>query len=130
QRRNADEDEAGSYELSAAKPHVVVCPSKSPGELGLDGTACTQVGAWLVSSKAKTRLPEWLAEGFGRATALYALGTKYLSADRRRAALFVEKNNRSLDDITKNNLKPEEIPALRASVADYLAYSGLTSKFL
>jgi hypothetical protein len=130
QRRKADEEENGCYHMEGMMPHVVVCPGKAPGDLGPNGTACTQLGAYLVSAKAKTPLPEWLAEGFGRATTLHVWPTSAMTSDRRKAAMFVTKNNRTVNDITSNNLKPEELPVLRASLMDYLAYSGRTAKLL
>jgi hypothetical protein len=131
QRRKVEEDEIGSYDLEAPVPHVAACPSKTAGEQSVEASACTQMGAWLVSYKAKIRLPDWLGEGFGRATMLRAWGSNILAADRRKAAAYVTKNNRTLTDvITGNNLTPQELPALRASVADYLAYSNRTDKFL
>jgi hypothetical protein len=131
QRRKADEDEIGSYDMEGPVPHVTACPSKTLGEQSMEATACTQMGACLVSLKAKTRLPEWLAEGFGRATMLHAWGSNILAADRRKAAAFITRNNRNIGDvITGTGLNTQELPVLRASVADYLAYSNRTDKFL
>jgi hypothetical protein len=97
----------------------------------MEATACTQMGAWLVSFKAKTRVPDWLAEGFGRATMLHAWGANVLASDRRKAAAFLNKNNRPISDlISGTNLSGQELPVLRASLADYLAYSNRTDKFL
>jgi hypothetical protein len=131
QRRKADEDEIGCYEMDGPTPHVVACPSKTVGEQSMEATACTQMGAWLVSSKARTRVPDWLAEGFGRATMLHAWGANVLAADRRKAAAFLKKNERPISDlISGTNLSGQELPVLRASLGDYLAYSNRTDKFL
>jgi hypothetical protein len=130
QRRKADDDEIGSYEMDPPTPHVTACPSKVAGEQSMESTACTQVGAWLISYKAKTRVPEWMGEGFGRATMLHVWGDKILAADRRKAAASINKDKRTLNDIITNNLKAEELPVLRASFMDYLAYSNRTGKFL
>jgi hypothetical protein len=130
QRRRVDDDEIGMYEMDGSAPFVAACPGKNAGEQSMESTACTQMGAWLVSYKGRTRLPDWLAQGFGRATMLHVWGATTLAADRRKAAAFVTKNNRALGDVTSDNLNAEEMPVLRASVVDYLAYSGRTSKFL
>ena len=130
QRRKADEDEFGSIFDDSAFPHVLAATTKAPGNLGIDATASTYMSGYLLQLRAKTKLPDWLTEGFGRATTLYTLGTNYLSADRRKAAAYLTMNSRSIGEVASGNLGADENPPLRASLLDYLAYSGRTSKFL
>jgi hypothetical protein len=131
QRRKPDEDEHGSRSIDGTIPHIVACPHKAAGELGVPGTACTQMVALLMEYKLKgQQVPAWLGEGFGRATALHVFASGTLAAERRKAAAFITKNNRTASDVIDNNLKAEETPVLRFSLADYLAYSGKTGKFL
>jgi hypothetical protein len=130
QRRRADEDEIGSHSTDATVPHVVVCATKTPGELGLGARACVQMASLLVDLKLKNKAPNWLAEGFGRATTLYILGTNALAADRRKASAYLTKKARTLNDISGNDMPADELGVLRGSFVDYLAYSGRTAKFL
>jgi hypothetical protein len=130
QRRKADEDECGSHSLQATLAHVVVCPSKTAGDLGMAGTACTQLAGLLAVVKAKTPLPSWLTEGFGRATALYIGPAATLNLERRKALAYLATNKRTANDVFTDKLQGEEFPVLRSSLMDYLAYSGRTAKFV
>jgi len=130
QRRKADEDESASHSTSNTLPHVVVCPGKAPGDLGVGATASTHACAILIDLKAKTRVPDWMSEGFGRAATLQGGPPATLAAERRKASAFLAQNKRTVNDVMADNLKPEELIVLRASLLDYLAFSGRTSKFL
>ncbi len=130
QRRRADEDECGSHSTSATLAHVAVCPGKAPTNLGVSGTACAEVASLLVTHKAKTQLPMWLSEGFGRATALHIGPANTLAAERRKATALFVAGKRTANDVFTDNLNGEEFPVLRGSLVDYLAYSGRTAKFL
>jgi hypothetical protein len=132
ERRKADDDEHGSIQTEGQLPHVCVCPSKVPGDLGVDASACIYMCEFLLEARAKTKLPEWLLEGFGRATTLHILGSTVLERDRRAAsAILNAKNaNKSANDVFNNSLKAEENPYLRASLVDYMVYSGRTDKFI
>lgn len=130
QRRKAEEDELGSFKDEGPLPHVVATVNKAPGELGPDGAACVYMGAFLLQNRAKTKLPEWLGEGFGRATTLHIWGANVLAADRRRTSAILAKNSRSVNDLNGATLKADEVAFLRASFMDYLAYSGRTAKLI
>ncbi len=132
ERRKADDDEHGSIQTEGQLPHVCVCPSKVPGDLGVDAAACIYMCEVLLEARAKVKLPEWLSEGFGRATTLHILGSTALGNDRRAAAAILNNKNgaKSANDVFNNNLKAEENPYLRASLVDYMAYSGRTAKFI
>jgi hypothetical protein len=130
ERRKADDDETGSSDGLGNFPYAVACAGKLPSDLGAAGNAGAHMAALVMTFKVKTPLPEWLNEGFGRATVLHAGPGTALAGDRKKASAIVTKTNRTVDDIFNGNLNPNEQSYLRASFVDYLAYSGRTAKFL
>lgn len=130
ERRNADEDDIGTWDSQGMFPHVVACTGKLPGDMGLVNNAGAQMAAAVLNARAEVLLPGWLNQGFGRATVLHSGPPAALAAERRKAAALLAKNARSLDDVFGSNLGALEQPILRGSLVDYLAYSGQTSKFL
>jgi hypothetical protein len=130
ERRKADDDETGSSDGLGNFPYVVACAGKLPSDLGATGNAGAHMVALVMTFKVKTPLPEWLNEGFGRATVLHVWAGTALAGDRKKASAIVTKSNRTVDDIFNGNLTPNEQSYLRGSIVDYLAYSGRTAKFL
>jgi hypothetical protein len=130
ERRKTADDETGSFDGLGDFPYVVCRAGQMPGDLGAAGNAGVQMAALLMTFKFKTPLPDWLNEGFGRATVLHAGPPAALAADRKKTSQLLTKTNRTVDDIFNNNLNPNEQWYLRGSFIDYLAYSGKTAKFL
>jgi hypothetical protein len=130
ERRRPEEGEYGLYNRNSENPHVIVGPAQEAVGLPPEAEACAQVAAALLAFKMSTSPPEWLAEGFGRATALRAGPETALEAEHRRAAGLVTGRKRAARDIWGTTLKADEAPVLRASLIEYLAYSGKSTKFL
>jgi hypothetical protein len=122
EKRRPDPEERGSSLVRSDTPSVVVGPGKEVYELTAEGEAAAQVAAALVLAKAGAMAPAWLIEGFGRATALRAGPPEALAQEHRRALVLA--NKRKARDAWAESLGPEEAPVLRASVLEYLAYSG------
>jgi hypothetical protein len=130
ERRKVNEDEIATHDGEGDFPFIAACAGKQPGDLGALGNAGIELGALVVTVRAKTPLPGWLTDGFGRATVLHAGPASALAAERKKASVIVTKSNRGVADIFNDSLKAEEQPYLRSSFADYMAYSGRTAKFL
>jgi hypothetical protein len=130
ERRKAEDGEYGAYEREGEFPFVVASDGGAPGDLGAAANAGVQLATLLLTVRAKTALPVWLNEGFGRATVLNSGPAVNLAADRRKVGAFLKKSNRTLDDIFDGKLDAEEQAPLQGSLVDYLAYSGRTAKFL
>ncbi len=130
ERRLPEESEHGSVRIKSDNPSIVASPSKEAVELNPEGEACAQVAAALLAVKMGTTPPEWLAEGFGRATALRTGPPAALTAEHRKAYGAVVAPKRHVRDTWGTNMKAEHAPVARASLVEYLAYSGKSTKFL
>jgi hypothetical protein len=118
-------EENGTYAAEDDAPHVAVCPPRTPQDPAADLQAGQHVAMVVLARKAgaKTPLPAWLKNGFGRATlARVAPSAKTVAADRRKIVLYVGRNNRNLTDVFNGALEGEEATLLGASAADFLTY--------
>jgi hypothetical protein len=122
EKRRPDPDERGSFLTRSDAPSVIASPGKEAHELNVEGEAAAQMAAALLRAKAGEMAPAWLTEGFGRATALRAGPPEALAQEHRRAQAVAGR--RKARDAWGDSLNAEEAPVLRASVVEYLAYSG------
>jgi hypothetical protein len=122
EKRRPDPAEHGSVLVRSDTPSVIAGPGKEAYELNAEGEAAAQIAAALLLAKAGAMVPAWLTEGFGRATALRAGPPEALAQEHRRAQAIAGK--RKARDAWGDGLGTEEAPVLRASVMEYLAYSG------
>ncbi len=131
EQRRPEPEERGSAVVKSDTPSVIVSPGKEPHELTAELQAAAQVAAALVRAKGGESVPSWVVEGFGRATAFRAGPPEQLAAEHRRAAAAVVTRNRTAKAAWSGNLKAEDAAVVRASLIEYLAYSGrVKARFL
>ncbi|MCC6420433.1 MAG: hypothetical protein IT429_19525 [Gemmataceae bacterium] len=130
ERRMPEEAERGTYAIRSDMPHVLAGPPVTEVGLNVEGQAAAQIAAALLRVKLGVTPPDWLAEGFGRATAYHSGAQRDGAAERRRANSLIVTGKRATKDAWGNNLKADEAPVVRGSLIEYLAYSGRTSRFL
>jgi hypothetical protein len=129
EKRRLESGDAAAYDAEDDALHVAVGPPRSKTDLGADGQAGEQLAELLMARKAGTRtiLPNWLTDGFGRATYYHAVGGPKTAADRQKAAAWAAKGYAK--DIWTGAVDAEKAPALQGSLADYLAYGPGAAKF-
>lgn len=132
EKRRLVADEAGSHFVEGDLPHVAASTPRSKLDPSLEGLAGEQIAASLLQRKAgaKVPLPEWLLQGFGRATLwrTAAPTDKAVPAERKLAQALVSGKKRTARDIWNGGLDAEEAVPLRASLAEFLAYGPGHSK--
>lgn len=129
--RRAEEDEQGSFNVDGDFPYVLAGPPLSKADLAPEQQAAEQVAAALLSRQPRVKAPHWVQVAFGRATVLKAGPAKDLTLEHRRVYLAVMKNKRSIKEVLgRSSLDADETTVMRASLLEYLAYSGRTAKFL
>ena len=130
EKRKAEEDEAGCFDIDSDNPHAIVGPSENPIELGITGLAGQQMAAALLAKKTLgAKVPFWVYEAFGRATVYRTMPAKDQTTEHRRAQVLLLKK-KNLRHVVGTGLTQEDAMVLRASLVEYLAYSGRTAKFL
>jgi hypothetical protein len=129
EKRYPEEGEAGSASVRRDQPHVVAGPPQGPLDPPVEGQAGAQVGVALLKKKAGEGVPEWVRAGFGRATYLQTAPARERAAERRLVLSQVVQKGRAVQDAW-GALDDPAAPALRASVIEYLAYSGRTKRFV
>src|SRR5262249_49561478 len=125
--RRADAGQSATFLAFDDQLHAAAATKgASPQEM----RAGEMVASLLMARKARvaTPLPDWLLQGFGRATS-YRLAPKDKSvlADRKKARLQAKKRNAK--DAWDGGLDADETPILQASVAEYIAYVGGAGRF-
>jgi hypothetical protein len=122
EKRRPDTDERGSAVVRSDTPSVIVGPGKEVYQLSAEGEAAAQVAVALLQAKGGDKIPAWVLEGFGRATALRAGPVEGLAQEYRRAQAVAGKYKAR--DAWSDSLSAEAAPVLRASLIEYLVYSG------
>ena len=121
ERRRPDLAERSCVKLRSDTPDIISSPSKAAYELNAEGEAVAKVAAALLMAKAGNMVPDWLSEGFGRATAFRAGPADQLAQEHRRAQAIAARHKAR--DAWSGSLEADEAPVLRASVIEYLVYS-------
>lgn len=132
EQRRLDEGDLGTYDIDDDFPYAAGSPPSGKEGLAVDLSAGAQMSAALLSKKAGRTVPEWIQLAFGRATAYRAASAKDLAAEHKRALTYLVKNKRALQNLfpPSTGMTDDEAAVLRASVLEYLAYSGRTAKFV
>lgn len=132
EKRKAGEDETACFDVDGDEPHVIAGPPLLKLDLPLDGQAGENMAAALMSKKSKIAvIPAWVMNAFGRATVYRTTGGASLTAEHRRAYNLVVQKKKTLKDVIAGaGLSDEENLVLRASVLEYLAYSGRSTRFV
>jgi hypothetical protein len=129
--RNVAMEQPGGvhYELRSDNP-MIVDPVELPGKPTESdqhfNTAALVAGAYLRAKAGTAKVPEWLADGFGRVTAMRAegAGSKRYPAYRRAAVAAVRGTAgkpAALGDLWAED-RTTNVDTLANSFADYLAY--------
>jgi hypothetical protein len=130
ERRLPEAEERGTFVIRSDTPHVIAGPPAEGLDLSVEGQAAAQIGAALLRAKQGATPPEWLSEGFGRAIAYHSGAQRDQAAERRRAAALALQGRKAAREAWGNNLKADEAPVLRASLIEYLAFSGRVKIFV
>jgi hypothetical protein len=129
--RRLEGEESGGHMSDGDTPHAAAGPPRAKRDPGLEWQAASQVAAALLHKKAgkAVPVPEWVLEGFGRATAYRTLpNDKTVRAERKAATKYLTVHGTK--DVWGGNLDTTEAPILQASLMDYLAYGPGSSKFV
>lgn len=116
-------EETGSFQADDNKLHVAVSPPSSRQGFPVEIQACEQAASLLLARRAgvRTRVPDWLVSGFGRATYYrVAPRDKAVLADRALAAKLARKHGAA--EIWDGKIAADEADALQGSLVDFLAY--------
>jgi hypothetical protein len=129
EKKRVEGDEAGGFAAKDEDLHAAATPARAAGELSLEGQAAAQLGSLLLTRRAGLRnpVPDWLVEGFGRATWYRVAPRDKVTLDSRRQAARLA-GVRSDKDIYSNMLESGEGAPLRGSLAEFLAYGPLAPK--
>jgi hypothetical protein len=130
-RKRPEEDDRGGFQIEGELPAVVAGPPVNALDLKPEQEAASQIAQALIRQKAKTKLPEWLGFGFGRATVLRSGTPAVYDAEKRKALLLVARKKRTSREVWMGSdaLLAGEAAVLRGVLVDFLAYSGATQKF-
>lgn len=135
EKRRPEGGELGSHVFMGEEPHIAATAPPTPRDLTLEAQAGEQLAS--VALKAKegenSGIPEWLVLGFARASIWRTLATpvarKQREVERQRALAVMTLNKRSVKDLWGNSLGDDELPYLRAGIADFLAYGPYADRF-
>lgn len=128
ERRRVEGEEVGSHSATDEALHAAASPPKG-NDLSLEAQAAAQIGSLLLTRRAGTKvpLPDWLVEGFGRATWYRVAPRDKATLDDRRAATRYS-GKRTAKDIYDGLIEASEANPLRGSLADYVAYGPYSGK--
>jgi hypothetical protein len=120
EKRSPDDAEQSSQIITGELPHVAVSPVQGKDAVTADTLAGHEVAIALMSARGKgTKLPEWLTQGFARATAAQAAGMP--ASVRKRVARQLASRSKP-GEAWNDMLSIEQRLPLATSVADFLFY--------
>jgi hypothetical protein len=126
EKRSADEAELGSFRLSGDAPHLAAGPGKGKDAPTPEVQAAHQLAVALLAAQARNvPLPEWLINGFAKATAAHATGTP--AGVRKRAARALATRFRT-SDVWGDTAPTEVRQVLAVAVADFVFYGKGVAK--
>jgi hypothetical protein len=130
EKRKVEPEITCSFVLGDA-PHVAASPPQSVGDVTIEGQAGEQLAlAMLAKESAGIQVAPWIFKGFARATYHHVFPTSRTTiAERQQALDMVRKNRANVEPIFNERSDVLNLPALRASLADFLAYGPGNSKF-
>lgn len=126
ERRTTEKDDTSSINTEdwMLRASGIIPPAKE-GAL-VDHRAGELAAGLVLGRRARraTSVPEWLSQGFGRATTwkLAPPNARPLLDEKRKAALLARKYNGW--EVLNGNVSPAEAPGLQASALFYLAFVG------
>jgi hypothetical protein len=120
EKRSPDEGENSSIEATGETPHIAVAPGQSKEAATPETQAGYDVAVAVLSARAKgTPLPEWLTQGFARATAARTANTP--ASVRKRAARQLAGRSKP-SEVWNDMIAIEQRLPVATNVADYLFY--------
>jgi hypothetical protein len=128
-RRPAKED-AGSFSAADDRLRAAAAVSTTKGAAPVEAFAGEQLASLLLIRRAgvSTNVPDWLVQGFGRASSYRVLPRdKFVLTDRKLTRVLVRK--RSASDVWGGTLEPEEVDCLQGSLTEMLAYGPGAKRF-
>jgi hypothetical protein len=126
EKRSPDDGEQGSANVSGDVPHIAVAPGQGKDAVTADLQGGYEVATALMAIRAKgTQLPEWLTQGFARATAAQAANAP--AGVRKRVARQLAGRTKPAE-AWNDMLSLEQRLPLATSLADYLFYGKGTSR--
>jgi hypothetical protein len=129
EQRNPEPEETGSVDLRADPPHVIAGPPRTSTDPSIENEAGQLIAGALLTKKAGAALPEWVTDGFGRATVLLTGPKAELLAEHRKASQALVYKKRTAADVWDSRLPVEDAGPLRETLIEYLAYSKRFSRF-
>jgi hypothetical protein len=131
EKRRPMSGETASYLAEDDQLHAAAAPAAGKLAPPVEARAGEMVACVLLQRKAKprTQLPEWLTQGFGRATSYKALGNgvRWVSEERKQARALVRRHSAS--DVWDGKVEGEELMPLQASLAEFLSYGVGAARF-
>jgi hypothetical protein len=130
EKRRPAAGEMGSFSAADNLLHVAAIPVAGKS-MPIEARAGEQLAALLAMRRAgvRTAVPDWVLQGFGRATSYRALPReKFVLEDRKLARTLVKKHK--ADDIWDGILEAEEAPCLQGSLVEMLSAGKRFGKLL
>jgi hypothetical protein len=120
EKRSPDDGEQSSVSAGGDTPHIAVAPGQGKEAATPDTQAGYDVALALLAARAKgAPVPEWLTQGFARATAAQAANTP--ASVRKRVARQLAGRTKPME-AWNDMLSIEQRLPLATSLADYLFY--------
>jgi hypothetical protein len=120
EKRSPDDGDQGSAKVQGETPHIAVAPGQGRDAVTADTQAGYEVAVALMAVRSKgTQLPEWLTQGFARATAAQAANSP--AGVRKRVARQLAARSKPAE-AWNDMLSIEQRLPLATSIADYLFY--------
>jgi hypothetical protein len=123
EKRRPMSGETGSFKSDDDKLHAAAHVITTKGAVPVEARAGEMLAALLLQRRAGrgTILPDWLIQGFGRATSYrVSPNEKFVQAEQKQLKLLRRK--REAADIWGNNLEGEEVEPLQGDLSDFMAY--------
>jgi hypothetical protein len=125
EKRRPTAGETGSFSAADDTLRAVAAPGEGKPTVPVEARAGEQLAALLAMRRAgvRTAVPDWVLQGFGRATSYRALPReKFVLQDRTKTRVLVRKRNAS--DVWGGALEAEEADCLQGSLVELLAYGS------
>jgi hypothetical protein len=120
EKRSPDDGETSSRVVTGESPHVAVAPPQGKDAITTETQAGYDVAMALLSVRGKNSpVPEWVTQGFARATSAHAANSP--ASVRKRAARHLAGRLKPAE-VWNDSLSIDDRMPLATGVADYLFY--------
>ena len=123
EKRRPRSGEVGSFQADDDKLHAAACAVTGKGVVPVEARAGEKLAELLLQRRAGrgTVLPDWLLNGFGRATSFQVSPREQFVRENRKWIRVLAKK-RDASAIWDSTLEGEEIEPLQGSLGEFLAY--------